>query len=67
MVGVVITPVLLYFISCPAVIAWRCMLMSAAIPAIIILITRLETPESPRWLLAKDGKQEAINLIKNYK
>ena len=32
--------------------AWRWMLASSAIPALLILTMRLGTPESPRWLLS---------------
>ena len=31
--------------------AWRWLLASAGIPALIVLILRIGTPESPRWLL----------------
>lgn len=34
---------------------WRWMLGSAFIPCLIILIGRFDLPESPRWLLRKDG------------
>ncbi|MHB1470054.1 MAG: MFS transporter [Thermoplasmataceae archaeon] len=46
-----------------ATVAWRYMLMSAAIPALMVLLARLRTPESPRWLLQHDRKKEAIQAI----
>lgn len=43
---------------------WRWMLGSAAIPAIILIIGRWGTPESPRWLVSKNRKEEALSVIK---
>ncbi|WP_329576617.1 MULTISPECIES: MFS transporter [unclassified Streptomyces] len=39
--------------------AWRWMLMSPAIPAAVLMLARLGTPESPRWLLSKGRVEEA--------
>jgi len=44
--------------------AWRWMLGSAAIPAIILIIGRLGTPESPRWLMSKNRVEEARKVVK---
>ncbi|PYB69004.1 MFS transporter [Thermoplasma sp. Kam2015] len=44
-------------------VAWRYMLMSAAVPAIITILGRLRTPDSPRWLLIHGKKNEAIESI----
>jgi putative MFS transporter len=44
--------------------AWRWMLASSAIPAIIILFMRFGTPESPRWLLSKGRAEEADAVLK---
>jgi MFS transporter, putative metabolite transport protein len=41
---------------------WRWMLASAALPALIIVLLRLGTPESPRWLL-KQGRDEEANAV----
>src|SRR5262245_7855303 len=42
---------------------WRWMLASAALPGLVIVIARMGTPESPRWL-AKNGRQEeALKVI----
>lgn len=43
---------------------WRWVLASAAVPGVILLLGRLGTPESPRWLLSHgrpDDAREAIN------
>lgn len=41
---------------------WRWMLASAAVPALIIVLLRLGTPESPRWLLKK-GRDDEANAV----
>jgi putative MFS transporter len=41
---------------------WRWMLASAALPALIIVLLRLGTPESPRWLL-KQGREDEANEV----
>lgn len=43
---------------------WRWMLASAAVPAIIIVLARLGTPESPRWLLKKGRVDEANEVLR---
>lgn len=44
--------------------AWRYMLASPAVFAVITLILRLGTPESPRWLISKGRVDEADASIK---
>jgi putative MFS transporter len=61
--GVVSTPIAYWLLSYGELVAWRYMLMSAAVPAIIVLLARLGTPESPRWLLIKGRKEEAKKVI----
>ncbi|MFE3281354.1 MFS transporter [Nocardia sp. NPDC059239] len=43
---------------------WRYLLASPAVFAIITLLARLGTPESPRWLLSKGRVEEADAAIK---
>ncbi|WP_433509133.1 MFS transporter [Nonomuraea sp. CA-143628] len=43
---------------------WRWMLASAALPAAIIVLLRLGTPESPRWLANKGRTEEAEAVLK---
>jgi len=53
----VVGEVLLHFDN-----GWRWMLASAAVPAILIVLARLGTPESPRWLLKK-GRVDEANAV----
>lgn len=46
--------------------AWRWLLASSAIPAIITLLLRLGTPESPRWLVSKGRIDEARKVVDEY-
>lgn len=43
--------------------AWRWLLASAGIPALIVLILRMGTPESPRWLHGKGRVAEAKAIV----
>lgn len=42
---------------------WRWFLLSSAVPALILLVLRLGTPESPRWLLGKDRREDAQAVL----
>ena len=43
--------------------AWRWLLASAGVPALIVLVLRMGTPESPRWLLGKGRIAEARSVV----
>ncbi len=43
--------------------AWRSLLASSAVPALIVLIIRFGLPESPRWLQSKGRTDEAQAII----
>lgn len=42
---------------------WRWMLVSSAIPAVVIMIGRTSIPESPRWLASKGRTAEAQAVV----
>lgn len=42
---------------------WRVMLMFAAIPAVALFFGMLRMPESPRWLVEKGRKDEALEIL----
>ncbi|MBV4412712.1 MFS transporter [Enterobacteriaceae bacterium YMB-R22] len=46
--------------------AWRWLLASAALPALLIMLFRLGTPESPRWLIRQGRIAEAHNIVRRY-
>lgn len=43
---------------------WRYMLVLCAIPALILFVSMLIVPESPRWLTSKGKKSEALRVLK---
>lgn len=45
--------------------SWRWMLASSAVPAAIVLLLRLGTPESPRWLASKGRVEEARQIVRD--
>ncbi|MGI5466457.1 MFS transporter [Streptomyces sp. CA-132043] len=46
--------------------SWRWLLLSSAVPAIVVLLLRIGTPESPRWLLSKGRTAEAREVVARY-
>lgn len=43
--------------------AWRWMLLSGALPALVFLVMRAGIPESPRWLVAAGRRDEARTVV----
>nr|WP_284503977.1 MFS transporter [Caballeronia sp. GAWG2-1] len=46
--------------------AWRWLLASAGIPAFLVLVLRIGTPESPRWLLGRGRGDEARRIVRKH-
>jgi MFS transporter, putative metabolite transport protein len=46
--------------------AWRWLLASAGVPALVVLLLRMGTPESPRWLLGQGRRTEANAVIRKH-
>ncbi|WP_322028447.1 MFS transporter [Paraburkholderia sp. J76] len=46
--------------------AWRWLLASAGVPALFVLLARMGTPESPRWLQSKGRVAEANAIVHKY-
>ena len=43
---------------------WRWMFTGVAVPAIVFLIASLAIPESPRWLLIRNRRDEAMQVLR---
>lgn len=43
---------------------WRYMLMVQAIPSVLLLVGMWRSPESPRWLISKGRREEALVILK---
>lgn len=46
--------------------SWRWMLASSAVPALIVTLLRMGTPESPRWLVRRGRTDEALAIVRRY-
>ncbi|NLG64842.1 MAG: sugar porter family MFS transporter [Actinobacteria bacterium] len=47
-------------------VPWRWILASSAVVALLVLVSRLGTPESPRWLASKGELQKARAIVKRH-
>jgi putative MFS transporter len=62
-VGYVIAYLIGYLINTHWPNGWHVILAASAVPAAICLIIRHGLPESPRWLLSKGRRDEAITIL----
>ncbi|WP_035350459.1 MFS transporter [Fictibacillus gelatini] len=65
-VGYVASTLVGYYLEKTGPESWRWMLVSSAIPAFIVLLLRIGTPESPGWLISKGRLEEARQIVKKY-
>src|SRR5262245_36569103 len=49
-----------------ALVPWRWILATSAIPAIVTLVLRYGLPESPRWLMSRNRIEEARQIVNKY-
>lgn len=45
---------------------WRWLLASGAIPAVLVLLVRIGTPESPGWLVSQGRAEEAKAIVRKF-
>jgi len=64
-VGYVIAYLIGYLVTAANPDAWRWVLASACVPAILTLIGRHGLPESPRWLISKGRVAEAQTVLES--
>ncbi|MEY9870439.1 putative MFS transporter [Peribacillus sp. B2I2] len=64
--GYVVSNFVGYYLEQTGSDSWRWMLVSAAIPSIVVLILRIGTPESPRWLVGMGRVEEARQIVKKH-
>lgn len=62
--GFAVAYVVGYFLVGMGEESWRWMLASSALPAALVLLMRLGTPESPRWLASKGRVDEARAAVR---
>lgn len=65
-IGYVVASFVGYYLQNSGSGSWRWMLVSSALPAIVVLILRIGTPESPRWLISMGRLEEAKQIVKKY-
>ncbi|HEX3785593.1 MAG TPA: MFS transporter [Pseudonocardiaceae bacterium] len=63
-VGYVVAYLIGYVINSYAPGSWRIILVASAVPAVICLFMRHGLPESPRWLVSKGRRDEALAIMR---
>ncbi|HVT70569.1 MAG TPA: MFS transporter [Trebonia sp.] len=64
-VGYVVAYLIGYLINTYEADSWRFILGASAVPAVICLFMRHGLPESPRWLISKGRKAEALAIVRS--
>lgn len=65
MVGSVGAYAIMYLLKFGGV-GWQTMLATSAIPAFVVVLLRIGTPESPRWLFDKGYRNEAFRVVQKW-
>lgn len=65
-VGYVLSNVVGFYLGKLGPDSWRWMLVSAVVPAVIVLVMRIGAPESPRWLVKMGRNEEAREIVTKY-
>jgi putative MFS transporter len=65
-VGYVVAYLIGYVINTYAPGGWRFILVASAVPAVICLFMRHGLPESPRWLISKGRRDEALAIMRDH-
>ncbi len=58
-VGIVVSTL----VGATEAVDWRISIGAAAVPALVMLVLQLRLPESPRWLVKKDRRDEAEEVL----
>src|ERR1700749_3156123 len=64
-VGYVVAYLIGYLINTYEPGAWRIILGASAVPALVCLVMRHGLPESPRWLISKGRRDEALAILRD--
>ena len=64
-VGYVVAYLIGYMINTYSPGSWRIILGASAVPAVICLFMRHGLPESPRWLITKGRRDEAVAIMRD--
>ncbi|HEY1823797.1 MAG TPA: MFS transporter, partial [Trebonia sp.] len=65
-VGYVVAYLIGYLINTHQPGAWRFILGASVVPAVICLFMRHGLPESPRWLISKGRRDEALAIMRDH-
>jgi MFS family permease len=65
-VGYLVSVVVAYLLVDLVGLSWRWVLVTGAVPALVVLVLRYGLPESPRWLMLRGRTDEARAIAERY-